>query len=205
MKREARSATVRLLAAILAALTLTPSALLEAQQDDERRENIHPWFGRTGVGVPEPSDAGSWYGTWWYESRDYRMALWFREAGERPELSLQFFRFGLGEGFRTDWNGEVEYLVKANPGTFHLDITEGDEIYLRGTWNWLVEFPASGRSETGEVTIYRIGDGRRLAVVFDNLVRVMWRGTERTEFPLNQVWTFRKASRRLVRWEELPF
>jgi hypothetical protein len=53
--------------------------------------------------------------------------------------------------------------------------------------------------------MYRTGDGRFFVMEFDKLERVINLGEEEKVLSSSPSWTFRKASKRLVLWDELPF
>lgn len=184
--------------AALAALLLLP--LSSAQ------EGAVEQFRRSAVNTPEPTDAGSWDGTWYYISRDQKMALWIRTTDGKPELQLQYFGFAMAENFVTDWNCHAEYEVKnLYPGRFDMHITERDENSIKGSLDWVLTIGDTTRSEKGDFIMYRAGVGRSIVIKFDNYARTESMGTERKSWRPQQAWTFRKASKRLVLWEELPF
>lgn len=158
-----------------------------------------------GVSAPERTDEGRWKGTWMYTYRDGRMALWLRGDGGEPELKIRFQSVSSPEAFETDWQGEADYDVAGHPGAFTLDLETSDPDTLRGTLFWQLEGSNSTRTEKGDFTAYRAGDGRRLVVRFDEYARTIESGAKRFHAEPTPVWVFRKASRRLVRWDELPF
>ena len=183
------------------------SALLAAMpaSAQSERETFHPLFGRSDVAIPLPTDDGVWGGTWFYVNRDIRMALWIRPGEDHPKVKVQFLRSGLHERFTTDWDGHVEFKAEGAPGIFTLGVTDGDDNRISATWDWDLQFADSGRTEKGTVQIYRTGDGRLMVFMFEDVERKIRRGQRFQEYPLNQVWTFRKASKREVLWDELPF
>lgn len=186
-----------------AVFCLLPVMLLTAGPLMAQRET----FGRAKLEIPGAVAEGTWDGTWYHVSRDYRVALWMRTAANgRPELKLQYLRVGSpAEQFTTDWSGRAEYEVQRAPATFSLTLTEGDQDGLRGDWFWDLQFAASGRTEEGVVTIYRGGDGRKLVFLFDPWERRLRRGDEVQTISTGMTWTFIKASKRQVLWDELPF
>ncbi len=158
-----------------------------------------------------PADAtseGDWPGSWLYTSRDQRFALFLRhEDGRRPEIRVQFENPSRRESFASDWNGVAEYFIGGLPARFELKVVEGDRDRIVGSWSW--DLPVSGRREreSGEVTLYRTGDGRRMRLHGAEIRRIRYesddRETDLGSFPLTM--TFVKRSKRIVRWEELPF
>ena len=166
------------------ALALTLPSLVQSQQD--------------------LTDLGTWDGSWWHRSRDYNMAVWLRTVDGVPELKLQFFSLGRPEGFVTDWNGQATYEVRDGNGSFSMTLTERDGVMLKGTWAWELDLGSSGRSEHGEFIVYRAGDGRTLAIDFAEITKVIRRGDRLQTVKVPQRLSFRKASKRLVLWDELP-
>jgi hypothetical protein len=61
------------------------------------------------------------------------------------------------------------------------------------------------RTDTSDINIYRAGRGRQMVFHFHNYKRTIKRGDQISSQRLDQAWTFLKASKRLARWEELPF
>jgi hypothetical protein len=149
------------------------------------------------------SDAGVWDGTWFYSSRDARIMVWMRTQDGKPELKLQYQSLASAESFETDWTGKASYYLAGEPASFDCHLTEGDANTIRGTWDWRVEFDDSGRSEVGTFTIYRAGDGRQLLMRFDTLERKVRRRDEIQKHSLATAWTFMKASKRIVLWDEV--
>jgi hypothetical protein len=162
-------------------------------------------YGLSGKQVPERTDAGNWHGTWYYVSRDFKLAMWIRHEGEVPEVMLRFLSLAAPEGFQTDWAGQAEYPVRTGSGTFRLTVTEGDANTIKGSWDWKLQMGKSARVETGTFTIFRTSDGRSLVMNFDELNRRIERGETKDEMRGAPAWTFRKASKRLALWDELPF
>ena len=166
-----------------------------------------PSFGKSKLSVPPATVEGTWSGTWFYVSRDYRIALWIRPAEEDavPEYRLQLMRSGGKEHFATDWEGRTTYDLSGSPAQFSMTLMDGDADELRGSWEWTIDFVDSARGEYGNITIFRIGDGRNLAIHFEDFRIELRRGEKTQVIDTEQIWTFRKASRRLLSWDELPF
>ena len=156
--------------------------------------------------VPPRDDSGSWDGTWWYVSRDHKIALWIRTADGAPQIKLRLFSLIAPEGFETDWTGASEYITKIGPGTFQLALGERDANTIKGTWDWALTAPDSARIEHGTFAMHRTNGGRQLAMVFDELIRTMRRrGRPDDVFTSSPSMTFFLGSKRLVLWDELPF
>jgi hypothetical protein len=182
----------------LAALLLMPLTL--AQEGEMEK------FKRSSLVIPDRTDKGTWAGTWYYISRDQKIALWIRTAGGLPEIQIQFFGFAMAEHFITDWQGHADYDVKGrHPGSFDLTITERDENIIKGKIDWQLTVGDITRIERGDFTMYRSGVGRSIVMRFDDYARIELEGEQRRVWRPKQSWTFRKASNRLVMWEELPF
>lgn len=161
------------------------------------------------VAAPDELPMEGWPGSWLHNSRDYKFALFVRQEDDGvPGIRVQYDSLLRVEKFTTDWNGLAEYFVTGRPARFELKITGMQDERVLGTWYW--EFPTAGGTrmrQTGEFTLYRTGDGRRARLEIPGLQRVRYdpeTGDEITRaLPINI--SFRKASKRIVRWEELPF
>lgn len=178
-------------------------ALALAGVSDAFAQGGDRFVGKVEVRVPERTDAGLWDGTWMYTSRDNRIVLWFRTEGGKPQVKLQYQSLASAEAFETDWSGKAVYYLSGEPATFDIALTRRDANTVRGTWNWKVEFTDSGRTEKGAFTLYRAGDGRQLVFKFDNLERIVRRRDQVKHYPMDTSWTFTKASKRLVLWDEV--
>ncbi len=169
-----------------------------------RDEWFDPQFGRSTILRPEFTDRGEWKGTWFYANRDVRVMFWLREDDSgKPEFRLQLFNMSAPEQFTTDWNGKATYDVEGNPGRFSLTPIEVGPDLIRARWEWEVVFVDSARRETADVTIRRTGDGRRFAMTFEPVRREIERFGETSTYEYAQVWTFSKASKRQIIWDEL--
>jgi len=156
--------------------------------------------------TPEATDEGDWYGTWYHQSRERLMAIWIRKADPGPEIQLRYFRLGGGEQFVTDWHGKADYKTpEGAPGHFALDVSNASADQMAAAWQWTLEFADSARLETGDVSIYRSGDGRVLVLLFNEFERRIRRGPNWESGGGSHALTFRKASKRIIPWEELPF
>jgi hypothetical protein len=162
--------------------------------------------GRTAIAVPTRTDNGEWNGTWIYVNRDYNFALWLSEDKGKPIAKIRFMGNGnLVEAFETDWQGHADYSVQGYPARFDLRLEQTGPDFMVGAWDWDLDFQGSARRETGRVEMFRAGDGRQLVMHFNDFERVIESTSGDRTFRLPQSWTFRKLSRRLVLWEELPF
>ncbi len=157
--------------------------------------------GRMGLSLPDRNDAGTWDGTWYYMTRDTQVALWIRSHGRAPEVRLQYHHET--EGFLTDWSGQARYTASGKPGVFSMTLSERDPNTIRAKWFWELGRDVRRRTESAWVTLYRAADGRSLVMNFEELERAL--GDSGPRLAYEQVWVFRKASNREVRWEELPF
>ncbi len=162
-------------------------------------------LGRLGLGLPEPTSKGNWDGTWMYISRDVHMALWMAEDQGKPIVKFRFEGSLRGsETFETDWTGKARYFVQDYPGTFEFTLKETGPDLIEAGWDWELDMRGSSRTEKGDIEMYRAGDGRRLVMYFKDFERIIHSGGKRKVQHFPQAWTFRKMSRRLVLWEELP-
>lgn len=162
-------------------------------------------FKTRSVRVPERTDAGNWDGTYWYVSRDLHVAMWIRTTDGLPEIRLQMLHLVGPEEFLTDWKGEATYEARNGEGDFAMLLGERDANTIKGSWSWNLRVGDSVRRQLGEVTLFRSGVGREVVVLFDPYKVYLGKIGEENWREVDQVWTFRKASTRLVRWEELPF
>ena len=153
--------------------------------------------------VAKQSDRGDWNGTWYYVSRDFRIIIWMRTTKGKPELQLQYRSAAAAEGFVTDWTGEANYEVRRVPANFAMKIEQGDLNTASGSWDWTLDFGDSSRVEKAGFKLYRAGDGRSMVVLFEDLERVVRRGSSDRRHEIARAWSFRKASRRHVRWDEV--
>jgi hypothetical protein len=165
-----------------------------------------PRFGRLGLSAPERTDAGDWYGTWFYVSRTRKMAMWIREEDGEPRLKLRLEeRYDPKLSFTTEWNSKVAYTRAGLLANFELEIEQADENTIAGRWVWKTRTDGAGRTELADFTIYRTGWGRQFVWKFENARQENVVGGAGAPVPEEYLWTFRKASRRQALWAELPF
>lgn len=179
-----------------------------AQQSEPKvvpspNEQFTDW-GRVTHTVPVASSEGVWDGTWIYVNRDRQIALWFKTEGGAPKVKLRYLDLSSGEGFETDWEGKSEYEVRQSKGRFSLGPTRRDAARIEGHWDWVLEAGKGARIEVGDYHMYRTGDGRYLAMNFEELERTVHGSNDRV-YTGSVSLTFIKVSKRLVLWDELPF
>ncbi len=190
-------------------LALALSAGAAGQDPPPRITNrelpIKSSLGRMGLGLPEPTSKGNWEGTWMYISRDVHLALWIAEDKGKPIVKFRYEGSLRGsESFETDWTGKARYFVENHPGTFEFTLKETGPDLIEADWDWVLDMRGSSRTETSDIEMYRAGDGRQLVMYFKDFERVVLSQGQRKVHNFPQAWTFRKMSRRLVLWEELP-
>jgi len=198
---------MRALVVSLLASTLV-GGLAAAQQSEppvvpNPTEQFTDW-GRVTQTVPIPSNEGVWDGTWFYVSRDRRMALWFKTENGVPQVKLRYMSVASLEGFETDWEGKASYTVREATGNFSLGLKKRGADSIEGRWDWVLEAGKGARVEEGDFHMYRTGDGRYMAFYFDDLKRTV-RGSKEGVASGAVSLTFIKVSKRLVLWDELPF
>ncbi len=162
-------------------------------------------YGRVEVDRSTPTPNGTWDGTWYLVNRDDRYALFIRTVDGKPQVKLQYQSISHPEAFETDWSGKSTYYLAGHPATFEIKLTRRTADEMQGTWNWQVDFSDSGRGEVGKFTMYRIGSGRNLMMRFSEFERQIRRNQALKRFPATPSYTFMKASKRVVLWDELPF
>ena len=186
-----------LVAGIAAAQETAPPVVPSTQ------EQFTDW-GRATHTVPVASGEGNWDGTWFYVSRDRRMALWIKTENGVPQVKLRYQSLASTEGFETDWDGNASYEVLEAQGKFSLGIKKRDADLIEGHWDWQLAKGKGTRIEIGDFRMFRTGDGRYLAMSFDDLRRHV-RGSQEKEYGSSVSLTFIKVSKRLALWDELPF
>jgi len=200
MKPDRSGRTAPLALALLVALALAvPASTILAE------ESMSFW-GRTKVATPEPSDEGDFNGTWWFHSKDHKVALWIVEQDGVRKIRMRLMVLHTTESVTTDWEGEGNYVFRGKQGRLSIGIEDADDNLLAGDWHWELTRKEWKRVETAKIKLYRIGNGRSMAVLFDNFDRTYEGGAKAVTFDTEQqLWVFMKASRRTARWEELPF
>lgn len=150
------------------------------------------------------TDAGDWYGTWVYKSRQQRVVLWLRaDAAGQPEYRLQYQSLGTPEAFITDWTGRSEYAVTGTDASFHLVANQRSKDSISGTLDWNLQFEKTGRRRVAEFEMFRGGDGRHLVLNFPKQSLIIRKGDKEATDDSPGAWTFIKNSKRLVLWEEI--
>lgn len=166
-----------------------------------------PGFGNEKIAVRsgEPTNAGSFDGTWMYVNRDVHFALWIRTRDGKPEMRLQYQSLASPEAFETDWSGKASYYMAGNPVEFEIRVGQADANAIDGHWSWDLTIGDSARRESADLHVFRTGYGRALVMRFDNYVRTIRRnGQDSTVKPLMS-WSWTKVSKREVLWDELPW
>ena len=194
------------IAARLACLALLAgvAAAQESPAPPSKDDRYSDW-GRESHTVPAATGAGVWDGTWFYVNRDEHVALWIKTEGGAPQVKMRYSSLNSGEGFETDWDGRADYQVRDANATFNLGLKRRDADLIEGHWEWGLKAGSALRLEEGDYRMYRAGDGRFLALVFDSLTKTLRSGGKDETYKIPLSWTFRKASKRLVLWDELPF
>ena len=153
----------------------------------------------------DPTNAGTFDGTWIYVNRDSRFAMWIRTKQGKRQLRLQYQSLASPEAFETDWDGKAIYYMGDKPVNFELKLTTQTADELSGTWSWVLKFGTSGRVETADVLLYRTTYGHMMQMDFKNYAKTLIRnGVDRTvNVPTSWAWT--KVSKREILWQEMPF
>jgi hypothetical protein len=200
MKMKTTGLSVAL--AILCVLSWLPAQ--DSNDEKDAKEQFTDW-GRTSRQVIPDTEAGIWDGTWFYVNRDAHMAMWLKTEDGVPQVKFRYRSLASIQGFETDWEGNADYIIRDMPARFSLNISKRDVDRIEGRWVWEVQMSKASRVEQGAYRMYRTGDGRFFVMEFDKLERVINLGEEEKVLSSSPSWTFRKASKRLVLWDELPF
>jgi len=189
----------------LAALALVVSTLCAGGAFPVLAQKVPSYSGQVGVYVPERTEAGTWDGTWYYNSVTMKMALWMRTRRGKVEVKV---RYESGRGplaFETDWTGAASYYSDAQPASFAMKLGKTGPADIEGTWDWTTRYRSTSRTETGKFSLYRARDGRTLVVKFNEYELVSIRDGKTARVTTAPVWTFLKASKREALWDEIPF
>jgi hypothetical protein len=195
---------MRLVRRSLLLLAVPGAVLVAIASAGPLRAQIQGDLSRPLLLVPPPTEEGEWNGTWVYTSRDLRAALWIRGGPGSPEIKLRLLRNADAESFETDWTGHAAYEHRGRAGRVALDVDERDPNAIRGRWSWELGDEAGSRSEIARLEFHRTADGRLLVMNFEGYAVALRSGSRERRIETPNAWTFVKASRRLVRWEELP-
>jgi hypothetical protein len=168
-------------------------------------QKVPSYTGQVGVYVPERTEAGSWDGTWYYQSALVKMVLWMRTRRGKVEAKLRYEGVRGPLTFETDWTGASSYYTDASPSSFAMKFGKTAPADIEGSWDWTTRYRSTSRSETGKFDLYRARDGRTLVVKFGEYELVTIREGKTARVTTPPVWTFLKASKREVLWDEIPF
>ncbi len=188
--REKRQKTVLIILFIVSIMIALP---LCAQAFDGKRR------------TPDPTTEGTFVGTWFYIDRDMRFAFYFKEEEGKIQAKLRW-EIHHGEMFETDWDGKCTYMYGGNEGVVHLDIANPEnKNQLEGKWSWRFGSGSGERLEEGTFTIYRSEKGLKLAWIMPDWFKSFKSGDKQKKYQYEQMHILRKASNRLIQWEEIPF
>ena len=160
---------------------------------------------RVAIAMADPTNAGSFDGTWMYVNRDMQFGMWIRTKNGVTQVKLQFQSLASPEAFETDWDGKAAYYLAGSPVTFELKLGASSAERIAGAWSWVLKAGQTGRSETAKIVLYRTWDGRTLLMDFQDYERVLTRGGQNKVFKTANVWNWIKISKRELLWDEFPF
>ncbi len=191
----------RMLVAVVVAAVLAPAIGAGEVKTDL------PGIGteRILVGKGEPTNAGTFEGTWLYVNRDARFAMWTRVKDGVPQVKLQYQSLADPEAFETDWDGKALYYLAGSPVTFELKLGASTPDRIVGTWSWVAEVGGTGRRESADIVIFRTGYGRTLVMDFPNYQLTITKGGKNMITKPPVVWSWVKISKRELLWDEMPF
>jgi hypothetical protein len=192
---------LRILAATAAVFSLALAVTAEEEKTGLRG------FGneRVTISMADPTNAGTFDGTWMYVNRDMQFGMWIRTKNGVPQVKLQFQGLASPEAFESDWDGKAAYYLAGSPVTFELKLGTSSADRIAGTWSWVLKAGQTGRSETASIVMYRTWDGRTLLMDFQDYERVLTRGSQNKVFKTANVWNWIKISKRELLWDEFPF
>ena len=153
----------------------------------------------------EPTELGSFDGTWMYVNRDLRFSMWIRTTNGVSQVRLQYQSLANPEAFESDWDGKALYYLAGNPVTFELKLGPCTADQITGSWSWVVKGGSSGRSETANIVLYRTYDGRTLLMDYQDYERRLTQGDRARVVKAPTVWNWIKISKRELLWDEMPF
>ncbi len=165
---------------------------------------------------PPPTTRGSFQGTWYRREPGLKQALQIRRAPSDPQHWEVRIYWVTDEGFLLDtkWQPHTEINYRGVPITFdvRVDPESSNDDALLVTWSRRQEDKRTRYSESGDVRIYRKGEGRSLVWIQDPLVQESVvkepiapyeDGPQKKS--LRRAWVLSKASKRLLQWDELPW
>jgi hypothetical protein len=157
--------------------------------------------------VPEDLvERGRFHGSWVYKNRDERIALFIEADEGEPRVRWRYEGRRRPDAFETGWDGAASYFVEGKPASFRLDLLERGEHLMRGKLAWTYPMPRGvTKKDEGEFVMYRSGNGRQLVLHFEGFEQTLTHPEREPRSRVDpRVWIFVKASKRIVRWEELP-
>ncbi len=160
---------------------------------------------RVVIQMADPTNAGSFDGTWMYVNRDMQFGMWIRTRNGVPQVKLQYQSLSSTEAFETDWDGKAAYYLAGAPVTFELKLGASTADRIVGSWSWLLKAGITGRTETADIVMYRTWEGRTFLMDFQNFERKLTRGDKERVFKTPVVWNWIKVSKRELLWDEFPF
>ncbi|HEX4823277.1 MAG TPA: hypothetical protein VFV19_03095 [Candidatus Polarisedimenticolaceae bacterium] len=188
----------------LTALVLAGAAVCWAAT--EQKTKLHG-IGTDTVGLmkSDPTNVGTFDGTWMYVNRDSHFALWIRTKNGKRQAKLQYQSLAGPEAFETDWDGKATYYMAGHPVTFELKLASADANKLSGAWNWDLEIGDSARKEKADIVVYRTVYGRTLQMDFNNYEKTIRKNGVDQTAKVPTSWAWIKVSKRELLWAELPF
>lgn len=189
----------------LVAAAATAALALAVPAGEEKTDLKGIGTERVVIQMADPTNAGTFDGTWMYVNRDMQFGMWIRTKNGVPQVKLQFQSHAGSEAFETDWDGKAAYYLSGSPVTFELKLGPSSADRITGTWSWVFKIGRAGRSETANIVMYRTWDGRTLLMDFQNFERTITRAGHDNVFKPPVVWNWIKISKRELLWDEFPF
>ena len=158
---------------------------------------------RVGVRGGEPTQAGTFEGTWIYANRDAHYAMWIRTKDGKPQVRLQYQSLANPESFETDWDGPRELLHGGEAGVVLAPARRGRCPGARrplGLGALRRRAPRAARRRASRCSAR--GYGRTLSMNFKDYQRIITAGPNGNVLRAPMTWTWVKVSKRELLWDE---
>lgn len=198
---------------LIALAVLSAAAIGVPEAQAQAKDNIRP---KAIASIPDPTTVGNFAGTWTRQEPGWQQVIQLKRdaAGTGWELTFRWQIEG-GVAIDTNWQPRHEFRYEGFPGVFELTLDRArstdDQLILNYRRD---QQGAKGTRllETGEVRLYRTGEGSHLAWVQDPLdMKITFdepltpdeeAGRVRQQ---RRVWQFAQQSSRLLEPDEIQW